>query len=108
MPKDEFSRLRLMLDSPDGGLTGAQLRELIGECNGCKRVMNLRTQGYHQCPGKKALPKDVPQKDLFFLLDTTAGGEGLTKRQFQQCFVECAHCYLFFTHDAGCRHVHTD
>lgn len=108
MPKDEFARLRLMLDSPDAGLTGAQLRELVGECGGCERIMNLRSKGHHGCPGKNVPAKIVPEEELFFLLDTTAGGEGLTKGQFQQCFAECVVCSLFFTRDAGHRHAHTD
>lgn len=105
MPFEEFISLRLQLDSSDGGLTHSQFRTFVGECGGCERAMLMRSKDHHRCPGKNAPPTSVPENKLFSLLDSTAGGPGLTRNQFQRLFVECMVCDRMFTRDAASRHV---
>lgn len=106
MSFEEFIRLRLQLDAGDGGLTRSQFRIMVGECGGCERFMLMRSKDHHRCPGKHVHPTSVPQNELFFLLDSTAGGAGLTRNQFQRLFAECVVCDLMFTREAACRHAH--
>lgn len=108
MAFEKFIQLRLQLDSSDGGLTLLQFRDMVGECGGCERAMLMRSKDHHRCPGKNALPTLVPAKELFSLLDSTAGGQGLTRNQFQHLFASCLYCNRIFTYDAAIHHTHID
>lgn len=110
MSFEEFIHLRVELDSSDGGLTSSQFRNMVGECGIWERIMLARSKDQHRCPGKtNAHPKfKVPEKKLFSLLDSTAGGQGITRNQFQYSFLSCITCRLVFTRAAACRHTHID
>lgn len=108
MSFDDFIRIRLELDSPDGGLTTAQFREFIGKCRGCERFMLLRSKDHHRCPGKFSLPNLVSDDRLLCLLDSTSGGQGITLNQFEHLFVLCPLCDRVFTQTSASRHLHID
>lgn len=110
MSFDHFIHLRIQLDTSDGGLTSAQFRDMFGECGGCERFMLMRSKDHHRCPGRNVVPEFVPEEKLFSLLDSTAGGQGLTTYQFHHLFCSCAvpECGLIFTRDAASYHRHID
>lgn len=45
---------------------------------------------------------------LFILLDSTAGGQGLTGIQIRHLFVSCPLCDRIFTRPAARRHAHPE
>lgn len=110
MSLDHFIRLRLQLDTSDQGLTSVQFRDMFGECGGCQRFMLMRSKDHHRCPGRNVVPQFTPEEELFPLLDSTAGGQGLTKYQFHHLFCSCVvpKCGLIFTRDAATYHSHID
>lgn len=105
MAYEYFIRLRVQLNS-SGGLPKAQFRELIGKCRGCKRFMTTYGKDQHQCLGTNVFPMLAAEERLFFLLDSTVGGPGLTGVQLQHLFVSCPHCDLIFTRPAARQHAH--
>jgi hypothetical protein len=50
----------------------------------------------------------VTEEKLFSLLDSTAGGQGITGNQFQQLFASCAFCKHIFTRKAASHHIHCE
>lgn len=104
---NDYIQTRVRLDSSDGGLTINQFREFIQCCRGCKRFMMSRSKDQHRCPGRNALPTQVQDgRGLFSLLDSTGGGQGLTKIQLRRLFVICPICKLVFTRSAATQHTH--
>lgn len=106
MQLSDFVTLRVRLDSPDKGLTLKEFRDMHGQCTGCERFMMIRGKDHHRCPGKYILPQMVSDEQLFFLLDSTDGGRGLTANQFSYLFASCNICGHIFTRMAGVHHVH--
>lgn len=107
MPYEDFFDQKVKLNLPRGGLGSAQFQSMIGECDGCERIMWIRNKDYHRCPGKNARATAGPAKKLFSLLDSTAGGEGITKNQYEHLFASCTECDLVFLRSAASRHNHT-
>lgn len=106
-PYDDFIRLKVALTS-DEGIISAQFRGMFGECEGCNRFMLMRGRDLHRCPGKHLLPKLMQEEQLFFSLDSIAGGEGLTRNQFRYLFPTCIICGLIFIRTVAHRHSHVD
>lgn len=104
MAFDEFIALRGALDSPYRGLTWMQFQIMVGECTGCNRIMLMRSKDLHRCPGKNAPPTIASQDQLFDLLNSTAGGPGLTRDQYMQTFASCILCRHIFTRTAAVGH----
>lgn len=68
-----------------------------------------RSKDQHRCPGRNALPTQVRDgRGLFSLLDSTGGGQGLTRIQLRRLFVRCPICKLVFTRSAATEHTHID
>lgn len=103
---EDYIALRVQLDSSDDGLSQEQFRDMFGQCRGCGRFVMMRNKDHHRCPGKYGLSQLGSDEDLFFLLDSTAGGQGLTLGQFCYLFLSCISCGRVFTRGTGSRHVH--
>lgn len=104
MSFSDFVALRGALDSPYRGLTWIEFQIMVGECTGCNRIMLMRSKDHHRCRGKNAPPQLVSQGQLFGLLDSTAGGQGVTHKQYLQTFASCVLCQRIFTRTAAVRH----
>lgn len=105
---ETYIHLRLKIDSSDGGLPLEQFRDMFGQCRGCSRFMMMRSKDHHRCLGRHAPPTLMSKERLFLHLDSTAGGPGLTAKQFYDLFASCAQCHRFFTRKAASYHSHVD
>lgn len=108
MLSEEFTDQKIRLNLSRQGLTITQFLGMVGECEGCERIMWIRNKDYHRCPGKNSLPMLAPARKLFSLLDSTAGGEGITKNQYERLFASCIECGLVFLRTAAYRHSHSN
>lgn len=108
MPYEDFFNKKVKLHLPRGGLDSAQFQSMVGECEGCERIMWVRNKDHHRCPGKGARATIGPVKKLFSLLDCTSGGEGITKNQYERLFASCVECNLVFLRSAASQHRHTE
>lgn len=106
-PVEDFINQKIQLVLSRGGLTSIRFLSMIGECEGCGRVMWIRSKDYHRCPGGNTCPPLAPARKLFSLLDSAAGGQGITKNQYEHLFALCIECDLVFLRTAASRHSHS-
>lgn len=105
---EDFTDQKIQLDLSCGGLTLEQFLGMMGECKGCERIMWIRGKDHHRCPGKYAPPKLGPARKLFSLLDSTVGGCGITKNQYEHLFALCIQCNRVFLRTAAFQHSHSN
>lgn len=104
---EDFFNQKIQLNWSRRGLTSSQFLSMIGECEDCERLMWVRNKDYHRCPGKNAPPALAPAKKLFSLLDSTAGGSGITRNQYEHLFASCTRCDRIFLRSAASQHNHS-
>lgn len=105
---EDFNSLKAQVDSPRAGLTLIQFCSMLGECEGCERIMWIRTKDFHRCPGKNARSELAPITKLLPRLDCVSGGQGVTKLQYEYLFSSCIQCGRIFSCAAAPRHHHSD
>lgn len=108
MPYEDFFNQKIQLSLSRRGLTLTQFLGMIGECEGCERIMWVRNKDYHRCQGKDTPATSAPARKLFSLLDSTAGGQGITKNQYEHLFASCIECDLVFLRAAAFQHSHSN